>query len=456
VNGALRANGGGNVVLFESNRGPMQNTRLLKQAGQFISLGKFGLALEQYLKIHQLDPQDTTIINTIGDLNLRLGKESEAILWFQKLARILESRGLPAQTAAIYKKILKLSPQNQAVMTRLAQLFEQQGQTANAKAQYALIADQLVSSGKCEQAIILFQRICRLDPGCSANWLQLARSLERSFAMEEASQAYLQCLELVFKRGEPAAASPVLEDLVRLKVRNKEFPKSFFSVLCKANLTDRGVEYLQSIALDTDPEIKAMLGEALLEEGKADLAREYLLANRTVDPRTYPVCLKLLEVLIARKDVSMSLTVVEALFETSLQLHDEITLKTMLDSLLECDESNLRVLKLLATLLVRMGQGREIEQYSKRFVILQLQNGNLSDAHDELKKMAGYGHGSLYLDLFNRLNEAMISGSNVKEISETVVRALKTGIFTVPGTSETGCALGVSEADLGTEWAMET
>jgi tetratricopeptide (TPR) repeat protein len=220
----------------------MQISKLLKQAGQFISLGKFGLALEQYLKIHQLDPQDTTIINTIGDLNLRLGKESEATVWFQKLARILESRGLPAQTAAVYKKILKLSPQNQGVMTRLAQLFELQGQTANAKAQYALIAEQLVTSGQCEQAIILFQRICRLDPSCSANWLQLARSLERSSAVEEASQAYLQCLELVFKSGELDAAHPVLEDLFRLKVRNKEFAKSFFSLLRKASLTDRGVE----------------------------------------------------------------------------------------------------------------------------------------------------------------------------------------------------------------------
>jgi len=348
----------------------MQTSKLLRQAGQFISLGKFGLAVEQYLRIHQLDPQDTTIINTIGDLNLRLGKESEAILWYQKQARILESRGLPAQTAAIYEKILKLSPQNQAVMSGLAQLFEQQGQTANAKAHYTLIAEQLVSSGQEEQAIILFQRICRLDPACSGNWLQLARSLEKSSAVEEASQAYLQCLELLFKRGELDAARPVLEDLFRLKVRNKEFAKSFFRVLRKANLTDRGVEYLQSIALDTDPEIRAMLGEALLEDGKLDSAQEYLLANRTVHPRTYPVCLKLLQALIARKDVSRSLTVVEALFETSLQLHDEITLKSMLDSLLECDESNLRILKLLATLLVRMGQGREIEQYSKRFVIL--------------------------------------------------------------------------------------
>ena len=40
-------------------------------------------------------------------------------------------------------------------------------------------------------------------------------------------------------------------------------------------------------------------------------------------------------------------------FETSLQLHDEIRLKAMLDSLLECDESNLRVLRILMTLVLR-------------------------------------------------------------------------------------------------------
>src|SRR5687767_10186335 len=107
----------------------MQTSKLLRQAGQFIVAGKLGLALEQYLKIHELDPQDTTIINTIGDLNLRLGKEAESLHWFQKLARILDSRGLVAQATAINKKILKLSPQNQAAMTRLAELYEKEGQT---------------------------------------------------------------------------------------------------------------------------------------------------------------------------------------------------------------------------------------------------------------------------------------------------------------------------------------
>jgi len=431
----------------------MQTSKLLRQAGQFIVVGKLSQALEQYLKVHKLDPQDTTIISSIGDLNLRLGKEAEALVWFQKLARIFDSRELVPQAVAIYKKILKLSPQNQAVMIRLAELYEKEGQTANAKAQYTQTAEQLVGLGQHEPALLFYQRVCRLDPDCPRSWLQLARTFEKSERVEAASRAYMQCIELLVKRGELATDLPVVEDLFCLRIRHKEFAKSFFKVLRQANLTDPGVTYLQSIALDKDPEIRAMLGEAFLQDGKLDLARDYLLANGTVHARMYPICLKLLQALIAHKAVNVSLSVVEALFETSLQLRDEITLKSMLDSLFRCDESNLRVLQLLATLLVRMGQGHEIEHYTKRFVILQLQKGNLSDAQDELKKMAAYGECSLYLDLFNRLNEALVLGStqNVRETCKIVIRALETGIPAGPPKAESGWAPGISEADIG--WA---
>ncbi|HEX2521434.1 MAG TPA: hypothetical protein VHP35_04850, partial [Terriglobia bacterium] len=52
------------------------------------------------------------------------------------------------------------------------------------------------------------------------------------------------------------------------------------------------------------------------------------------DFKLYPVIVKLLQELIARKDVDGALDVAKALFETSIQRHDEITLKIMLESIL--------------------------------------------------------------------------------------------------------------------------
>jgi hypothetical protein len=48
--------------------------KLIQQAGRFIQLGKLNNALEQYLKANRLNPSDTTIVNTIGDLYVRLEK----------------------------------------------------------------------------------------------------------------------------------------------------------------------------------------------------------------------------------------------------------------------------------------------------------------------------------------------------------------------------------------------
>ena len=115
---------------------------LLRKAGKLMGLGKLALALQLYIKIHELDPQDPTIINTIGDLYLRLGEKDEALIWYQELAEIFESNQRLSSAIATYKKILKLSPHNLDLLTHLAQLHERSGQTSQAKAQYREIARQ--------------------------------------------------------------------------------------------------------------------------------------------------------------------------------------------------------------------------------------------------------------------------------------------------------------------------
>ena len=56
-----------------------KTSKHLQQAGKYVRLGKLTLALEQYLKIHELEPEDTTILNNIGDLYVRLDDKENAI-----------------------------------------------------------------------------------------------------------------------------------------------------------------------------------------------------------------------------------------------------------------------------------------------------------------------------------------------------------------------------------------
>jgi hypothetical protein len=68
-----------------------KTSALLQQAGEYIRLGKLTLALEQYISILELEPNDTTVINMIGDLHGHVGNRAEAFHSYLKLGRPLKT-----------------------------------------------------------------------------------------------------------------------------------------------------------------------------------------------------------------------------------------------------------------------------------------------------------------------------------------------------------------------------
>ena len=119
---------------------------------------------------------------------------------------------------------------------------------------------------------------------------------------------------------------------------------------------------------------------------------------------------------------------------------------------MELDPSNIRILKMLTTLLIHMNDGQGLEGYLKQLVILQLRDGNLREGRENLDKLAVYGQNSFYVDLLNLLNEGVgeDSSQNLEEICQQVVQALEQGSL---GTEEpmpvTGKPLEVTDLDLG-------
>jgi len=428
-----------------------KTSKLLQQAGKYVLLGKLTLALEQYQSLHESEPGDTTIINMIGDLYDRLGDKEEALHWYLKLGETFEARELFANAIAAYKKILKFSPKNSEALQRLAQLYERLGQGTSAKPLYRIIAQQCMISGKHQEALSALGRFSDSDPTCYKSHLELARFLEEVGKQQEACEAYLKCATLQVRKGIRAPAVSIVERIFRLKPQDRDFVKSFFTLLHEINLTDRGLEYVRSCALDADLEFKATLGEVFLQNGNLEAAQEYLLQS-SKSRKTYPLTLELLRKLIIRKDTHSSLNVADSILETSLQLRDGLTLKRILEDLLDLDEKNSRTLKTLTTLLLRMNDREGAEDYSRRLLIVELSKGSLVEAGDTLNKMAVSCQNPLYLDLLNLLNDALVEASTegLQETRQRMVRALEQGFLETEQPNFChGLDLGVSALDLG-------
>jgi hypothetical protein len=129
-----------------------------------------------------------------------------------------------------------------------------------------------------------------------------------------------------------------------------------------------------------------------------------------------------------------------------------VTLKLMLHSLLELDPSNLRILNMLVTLLIRLNDREKLEECLEELVLPQLRSGDLQGARDGLNKMVVHGHGGLYLDLLKQPDEAIVSRSprDFEEARQKVLQTLERGAERQEASDfSMGFALGVSELDLG-------
>ena len=120
----------------------------------------------------------------------------------------------------------------------------------------------------------------------------------------------------------------------------------------------------------------------------------------------------------------------KAVFELSIQMHDEVTLKVMLVEMLTLDESNIRTLRKLTTLLIRMNDQQSLEGYLKRLVVALLRSGELLEARDGLNKLVIHGKNPEYLDMLKLFNDAVMSESDQASARtcETIVQFLESGV----------------------------
>src|SRR5215471_19812145 len=133
--------------------------KVLASAEKAVQQGKLQNAITEYEKIAREDPKDLTVLNTIGDLHARVGANDKAATYFKKVADIYASEGFTVKAIAVYKKIAKLNPTSSESLTKLAELYTQQGLYNDARSQYLQVADLAMKGNNLEEAARIFQKI---------------------------------------------------------------------------------------------------------------------------------------------------------------------------------------------------------------------------------------------------------------------------------------------------------
>ena len=285
---------------------PFDREAALKAAEKALKLGKVDAAIAEYVKVVEHQPRDWNTANALGDLYVRAKKIEKGLEQYTRIADHLAEEGFYGKALALFKKILKLKPDNEYALLQSGDLAAKQGTLADAKQFFLLVAEKRKSRGDKKGATEIAIRLGTLDPedldarmraaklaaesGDKATALReykdvaaklqkqekLAEalvSLQMAYDLDQTDEAIRGRLFAAYLESNPTAA--------RVLSKGADELKQIAAVLEKAGKTDEVLEVLAAVAEDNpgDLEVRAGLAMSYVARGDLAKARTYLSAE---------------------------------------------------------------------------------------------------------------------------------------------------------------------------------
>ncbi|HVL65664.1 MAG TPA: tetratricopeptide repeat protein [Vicinamibacterales bacterium] len=201
---------------------PIDREATLKNAEKFLRVGRLDAAIAEYARVVDEYPRDWTTANTLGDLYLRAAQSQKAVALYQRIADHLLTEGFYPKAAALLKKILKITPDDEAAQIHLAEISARQGLLADARAYYAAVAGRRRQRGDAAGADEIVVRLGALDPADAAARLAAAQAHERRGDTAAAARIYRELYDDHLEKGRREEALDALRACVRCAPDTRE------------------------------------------------------------------------------------------------------------------------------------------------------------------------------------------------------------------------------------------
>ncbi|HUP39993.1 MAG TPA: tetratricopeptide repeat protein, partial [Vicinamibacterales bacterium] len=142
---------------------PFDREGTLRNAEKLLRQGKLDPAIAEYRKVIEDQPSDWNTANTLGDLYFRAGQLDKAIAQYNDIAAHLANEGFFPKAVALYKKILKIKPDEERAMWHLGHISARQGLLVEARANFTSLADRRRKRGDVKGVAEVQIRLGDLD-----------------------------------------------------------------------------------------------------------------------------------------------------------------------------------------------------------------------------------------------------------------------------------------------------
>src|SRR5712671_2948834 len=256
----------------------IQRDKILASAEKLGAKGKIEPAIKEYERLLDDNPNDVNTLNRTGDLWVRINRNDEAVKVFGRIADHYSRDGFFLKAIAIYKKINKLDPSKLDIYAKLADLYAKQGLAMEAKSQYQVLADYYLKHGHPSNALAIYRKISELDPNSINVHVKLADLYSQNNQKAEALKEYDRVGRMLLKRSMLDEAVQVFKKALKIDSSNVELVESLVTALLEAKDYENAIQIVQT-SIETsgdDPRLLAINGRILLAKGDLAGARAAL------------------------------------------------------------------------------------------------------------------------------------------------------------------------------------
>jgi len=290
----------------------------LKHADKLLKQGKLDAAIAEYVRLIDDQPQDWTAINALGDLYLRARNNEKAIEQYIRVADHQFAEGFFPKSAALYKKALKLEPENEHILMQLAEIGERQGKFVDAKQFLKQVARQRQGRGEDRAAAECILRLGSLpeaDVASKVAAVKAAQQLGDGFRAVELLKEAAQLLEKQKKHNE---ALQLLADAAEIDPFDSELRVTLAREFLAIEQPKRARAYLSFETAGDDPELLLALATVEFAEGKEEDARVAMARVLALAPDREPEIARMADSLMEQSRVESAFACVDASTDAAL------------------------------------------------------------------------------------------------------------------------------------------
>ncbi|HEV2350570.1 MAG TPA: tetratricopeptide repeat protein [Terriglobia bacterium] len=388
--------------------------KLFEKAEKYLQKQKFEAALETYQEIHKYEPGDEEVLLNLGDLSLKLNRTADALRYLNLLAEFYVKRNEVPKAVVTYRKVLKLTPQDAAVLFKLGGLLEKSQKNAEATESYRTALDIFRKSGATPRAMECLERITKLDPGNIAAQIELGETAAGARQPKTATPAFLKAAQLSREAGDDERWAELVERAHKLDPADEAGCLAAAELYLKKNRGADAVTLLEPVYANKPEDIQLLelLSAAYLSVGNYAKAQPVCWKLYQAKPETLPQLLKLIEGLIQSGQLEKALGVMGQIKTALFQQGKKGDFLQIAEKVYAADESNLSVLEMLSALYNEMNKEDGLRKSLVRLFNLYLASEDYNKAADTLERIVdvdpyGAGHYDRLLNLEGNIDKIL-------------------------------------------------